>query len=274
MVKITDLNFGYNSSARNILENINFDIKCHHCLAILGHNGSGKSTLIKCMDNILQPQKGKVEINSHDTTTMTNRERARNIAYVSQTCDSLHMTVFDTVLLGRKPYITWKDTHEDREIVTNLLKDLKLEHLALRNLSQLSGGEGQKVMIARALAQKPKLLLLDEPTSNLDPKNQHEIMGLLKKIIAQNNTSAAIILHDLNLALRYCDRFLFLKNSGIVAYGGFEVITSKIIEKVYEMPVQIIEHRGIPLIVPMPHENEEKQKTLKMEKQVFRASVS
>ncbi|MEA4893781.1 MAG: ABC transporter ATP-binding protein, partial [Oscillospiraceae bacterium] len=125
---------------------------------------------------------------------------------------------------------------------------------ALRTVSQLSGGEAQKVMLARALAQEPRLLLLDEPTSSLDPRNQHEVLRMVKKIAQEHNICVAIIIHDLNLAIRYCDRFVFLKDSRVYAYGGLEVMTPKNIEEVYQIHVHIIEYMGIPVIVPFPDE--------------------
>jgi iron complex transport system ATP-binding protein len=109
-------------------------------------------------------------------------------------------------------------------------------------------------MLARALAQEPKLLLLDEPTSNLDPRNQHEVLQTVKKIARENNICVAIVIHDLNLAIRYCDRFVFLKDSKLFSYGGLEVMTPENIEKVYQMHVHITEYMGIPIIVPFPDE--------------------
>ena len=124
----------------------------------------------------------------------------------------------------------------------------------LRNMSELSGGEAQKVMLARALAQEPKLLLLDEPTSNLDPHNQHEVMQTIRNIARERNICVITVLHDLNLAIRYCDRFLFLQDARLHAYGGLEIMTPELIEEVYEMHVHIIETMGIPVIVPFPDE--------------------
>ncbi len=135
-----------------------------------------------------------------------------------------------------------------------MIERMHLEDFALRNVSELSGGEAQKVMLARALAQEPKVLLLDEPTSNLDPRNQHEVLRIVKMIAKEHNISVAIIIHDLNLAIRYCDRFIFLKDSQVYSYGGLEVMTPENIEAVYRIHVHIIDYMGIPVIVPFPDE--------------------
>lgn len=254
MIKINEITFSYNQGARNILEDISFDIKKNQCIAILGNNGAGKSTLIKCMNRICHAQKGVVMVDGHDVYKMSRNVMAQNISYVAQNNKSLYMTVFDAILLGRKPYIKWDATLEDREIVRDIIQKMQLEDFALRNVAELSGGEIQKVMLARALAQEPKLLLLDEPTSNLDPRNQHEVLRIVKIIAQEHNICVAIVIHDLNLAIRYCDRFLFLKDSHVFSYGGLEIMTPENIEEVYSMHVHIIECMGIPVIVPFPDE--------------------
>ena len=254
MVEINDITFAYSRNAENILEDICFDIVRNECIAILGNNGAGKSTLIKCIDHIFPAQGGTVLVDSKNVSAMTKNEMAQSIAYVPQQSASTSMTVFDAVLLGRKPYIKWDATSEDREIVCDILHQMKLDDFTLRSVSELSGGEAQKVALARALAQEPKLLLLDEPTSNLDPRNQHEVLQIVKEIAQAHNICVALIIHDLNLAIRYCDRFVFLKDSRVFSYGGLETMTPENIEDVYRMHVHIIEHMGIPVIIPFPDE--------------------
>jgi iron complex transport system ATP-binding protein len=254
MVKVKGITFAYNLGARNILENISFDIQRNECIAILGNNGAGKSTLLKCINRICPAQKGIVLVNGNNVFKMTRNMMAQNISYVAQNNKSHNMTVFDAILLGRKPYIKWDATLKDREIVRDIIKKMQLENYALRNISELSGGEIQKVMLARALAQEPKLLLLDEPTSNLDPRNQHEVLRIVKIIAKEHNICVAIVIHDLNLAIRYCDRFLFLKDAQVYSYGGLEVMTPENIEAVYQIHVHIIDCMGIPVIVPFPDE--------------------
>ena len=155
-------------------------------------------------------------------------------------------------MLGRKPYIQWDATHRDREIVSDILRRMKLESYALRSVSELSGGEAQKVLIARALAQEPRVLALDEPTSNLDPRNQHEVMRLVRSIAREHKISVITVPHDLNLAIRYCDSFMFLKDSKIYAHGGREVMSPEIVEHVYDMHVHIVDCMGIPVFDTVP----------------------
>ena len=262
MVKIHNISFAYSRTSCNILEEVSFDIEKNRCIAILGNNGAGKSTLLKSINRICPVQEGVVLVDSENVFTMTRNEIARNIAYVPQDTKSIDMTVFDTILLGRKPYIRWDSTLADRQMVYDIMHKMTLDHLALRNVSELSGGEVQKVMLARALAQEPKLLLLDEPTSNLDPRNQHEVLCMVKRIALGHNTCVAIIIHDLNLAVRYCDCFVFLKDSKIFSYGGLDTVTAETLNEVYEIQVDIIEYKGIPVIVPYPEEMVVQRNTL------------
>ena len=243
MVEVKSITFAYDKTGRNILEDVGFDVQQNECIAILGNNGAGKSTLLKCIERICPADKGVVMVDGHNVYKMSKTEMAQNIAYVPQNSASVNMTVFDSILLGRKPYIRWDATTEDRQIVSDIIQKMKLQDFTLRTVSQLSGGEAQKVMLARALAQEPKFLLLDEPTSNLDPRNQHEVLRMVKKIAQEHNICVAIIIHDLNLAIRYCDRFVFLKDSRVYTYGGLETMTPENIEEVYQMHVHIIDYR-------------------------------
>ena len=254
MVEVSNITYSYNRAAGNVLERVGFDIKAGQCVAILGNNGAGKSTLLKCIDKICPVKGGAVLVDGKNVFDMSGRAMARQVAYVPQNTESVNMTVFDAVLLGRKPYIKWDTTEEDRQIVGNIIHQMKLDDFVLRNVSELSGGEAQKVMLARALAQEPKLLLLDEPTSNLDPRNQHEVLDLVNRIAREHEISVIIVIHDLNLAIRYCDKFVFLKDSQVYAAGGLEVMTPENIESVYRMHVHTIEYMGIPVIVPFPEE--------------------
>ena len=223
MVDISNISFAYSRTSADILKKVSFDIQKNQCLAILGNNGAGKSTLLKCIDRILPVPGGTVIVDGKNVFTMDKSTMAQNIAYVQQSNESTIMTVFDSILLGRKPYIKWDATSKDRQIVCDIIQKMNLDEFSLRNVSELSGGEMQKVMLARALAQEPRLLLLDEPTSNLDLHNQHEVLRVVKKIAREHNICVAIIIHDLNLAVRYCDRFMFLKDAGVFSYGGLEV---------------------------------------------------
>ena len=158
MVEVRDICFSYGKNAPDTLLGVSFDVPDGICTAILGNNGAGKSTLLKCIDRILRPKSGEVIVDGKNVFAMSSNEMAQNVAYVAQNARAVDMSVFDTVLLGRKPYIQWDATHRDREIVSDILRRMKLESYALRSVSELSGGEAQKVLIARALAQEPRLL--------------------------------------------------------------------------------------------------------------------
>lgn len=252
MVEVDHMSYAYHQAQGLVLDNVSFHIEPGQCVAILGSNGVGKSTLLKCIDRIYPMKEGSVVIEGQNIFKMSQRRIAQNIAYVAQNTQMADMKVFDVVLLGRKPYIKWEVTEADREIARNIMKQMGLSEYMLRNLSELSGGEVQKVMMARALTQQPQFLLLDEPTSNLDPKNQHEVLQVIGDVARSANICVAIIIHDLNLALRYCDQFLFLKDSKVYHFGNRESITPKLIEAVYNMQVEVIYHRDIPVIVPFP----------------------
>lgn len=254
MVEVKNISFAYGKGAKNVLEEIGFDIEKGKCIAILGNNGAGKSTLLKCMDRICPTENGIVLVDGQNVFQMTRTMMAQNIAYVPQNNKDINLTVFDSILLGRRPYIKWDATSEDRNIVNDIITKMQLSGLVLRNVLELSGGELQKVMLARALAQEPKLLLLDEPTSSLDPRNQHEVLRIVKSIAYEHNISVAIVIHDLNLAIRYCDRFVFIKDSCVFSYGGIETMTPENIEEVYQIHTHIFEYMGVPVIVPFPDE--------------------
>ena len=249
MIHIDSLSFSFDH-AHLVLDNVSCQIEPQHCLAILGNNGVGKSTLLKCINRIYHAQQGSITINDTDIDTLSKKELAKQIAYVPQNSLATHTMVFDAVLLGRKPYIQWDISKQDKNIVTALLEKFALTAYASRYLNELSGGEMQKVVLARAMAQQPQFLLLDEPTNNLDPRNQHEILQYVQELAHKQQIGVAIVLHDLNLALRYCDRFLLMKNSTVYAYGGAEIITAAAINEVYGLQVEIIEHRDTKLIVP------------------------
>lgn len=252
MLKVQELSFQYGS--RLVLEDMHFEAPYGHCVAILGNNGAGKSTLIKCLNRILPPRSGQVLLDERDLCSMSRTNVAKEMAYVAQHSETSRFTVFDAVMLGRKPYIKLSPSQADYEIVESIMEKLALTHMALAYIDELSGGELQKVMLARALTQQPKVLLLDEPTSNLDLKNQHDMLGLVRKIAKEENICVLMVIHDLNLALRYCDRFLFIKDGGIYAYGDEEVMNAKLISEVYGIPVAMEYAHGVKMVVPFPEQ--------------------
>ncbi len=250
MLKVDNLSFGYDKGKKNILNNISFELHQGQFLAILGNNGAGKSTLMKCINRIFQPQSGCVTIDGINISQLNRKELAQKIAYVAQNNHPTHILVYDAIMLGRKPYIKWGITQNDEKVVEKVMDMLNLNEFATRYLDELSGGEVQKVMLARALAQEPEFLLLDEPTSNLDPNNQHEMLHVINKIRNDENIGAAIIIHDLNHAMSHCDKFLFLKDSKVYSFGGVETVTAESIGDVYNLRADIITHKGYRIIVP------------------------
>ncbi len=199
-IKAQGLRFSYNS--REILKGLDFEIRKGEMFFIVGPNGSGKSTLLKCLNGILKPR-GAVYIGKDELCKLSKNELAKIIGYVPQRSEINHLTVFDTILLGRKPHLKWGISDRDIEVVNKAIDLLELNELAFRRLTELSGGELQKVVIARALAQEPKIILLDEPTNNLDLKNQIEVMKILERIVREQGISAVITMHDLNVCLLY-----------------------------------------------------------------------
>lgn len=249
ILSVQGLHFKYPS--HKVLSDVSFSLKKGECLAILGTNGTGKSTLLKCINRILKPEKGTVIIDKNDVEKINQVKLAQKIGYVSQSSQSFRTTVFDTVLIGRKPYIKWDVTKNDLDIVNRAIQMLELEEYSLRYIDELSGGEFQKVLIARAIAQEPDILMFDEPTSSLDLKNQIEVINIIKKVVKSKNISAVVTIHDLNLALRLADKFILLKDGKIFAAGGIEIMTSENIQYVYSVPVRVGKFENTPIIIPL-----------------------
>ena len=250
-MNLTVENLSFQYPSRKVLKDISLFLNRGECLSILGTNGVGKSTLLKCINRILRQQSGKVVVMGEDVESLNGNDLAKRIAYVSQRNSFSLSSVFDAVLLGRKPYIKWDITKRDLEIVHDVMKSLDLEDFALRYVDQLSGGEIQKVAIARALAQQSDVLMFDEPTSNLDLKNQLEVVNIIKKIVKERQISAIVTMHDLNMALRLADKFIFMKGGKIFNAGDIRVITEENILAVYGVPVEIQFHHDIPVVIPV-----------------------
>lgn len=249
ILKVAGLSFSYNS--HSILKGIGFDLNRGHILGVLGVNGAGKTTLLKCLNRILKPCAGRILLNNEDVRNMDRNEVATHFAYVPQKYGEEPLSVFDTILLGRKPYIKWTATEHDLRIVEAILHRLEIEHLALRSTNQLSGGEMQKVIIARALAQEPDVLLLDEPTSNLDLKNQLRVMQLVTMAVREHDMAAVVSLHDINLAFRFVDHFLMLKSGRVYLSASKETVTAVDIEQVYGVKVMVREVDGHKIVIPL-----------------------
>jgi iron complex transport system ATP-binding protein len=248
ILEVKNINFSYNS--RPVLSDVSFSAGAGELMAILGPNGVGKTTLLKCINAIHRPSSGEILVDGQDVLTMTPNNIARSIGYVAQRSEAAWLTVFDAVLMGRKPHIKWRVSENDLKIVESGLRRLHLDELSLRYVTQLSGGELQKVSVARALVQEPHLMLLDEPTSSLDLKNQIEILKILRRVVDEHRIAAVMSMHDLNTALRYAQKFLLLKDHKVFATGHIEEITPEMIEEVYEVHVTIQKVDGFPIVVP------------------------
>ncbi|MDR3601301.1 MAG: ABC transporter ATP-binding protein [Desulfosporosinus sp.] len=248
ILSVNGVEFRY--GCRTILENIGFTVRRGEFLSILGNNGAGKSTLLKTLNKILLPQQGSIYVGQQELCKLSRLSIALKMAYVAQNYGSNRQTVFDAVLLGRKPHIKWEATAADLALVQGILVKTGLAEFALRYLDELSGGELQKVVIARALAQEPEVLLLDEPTSNLDLKNQMEVLKTIRTAAKEKNIAVVAVMHDLNLALRFSDKFVLLQDTKVFVAGGSEVMTAENITQAYGVSVSVDRVQGQTVVIP------------------------
>lgn len=250
MLEAREVHFSYRAGVP-ILAGVDVEVTSGSFMAILGVNGCGKSTLLSCLTGAARPSSGQVFLDGVPLGQVHRLERARKVAYVAQHSHANRLTVYDSVLLGRRPYMQGAPSQEDHRIVLDMLERLGLARYELRYTDELSGGEYQKMVLARAFVQQAETLLLDEPTNNLDLANQQEVMREVRAEVDRRGIAAAAVMHDINLSLRYCDSFLFLKAGTVDAVGGMEVVTAEQVKRVYGMDCEIIEHRGRRLVVPL-----------------------
>ena len=250
-LKVNNVEFAYNSTP--VLENISMELNRSEMLGIVGPNGTGKSTLIRCIDRILKPRQGSILLDEHDITNMNRMEIAEKMGYVPQSTTRVFpASVIDTVLMGRRPHLGWKSSEEDMDKVLKILELLGIVEFAMRDFNEISGGQQQKVLIARALAQEADVLLLDEPTSNLDIKHQLEVMEIMTNVVKKNGISAVMAIHDLNLASRYTDRILMMNGGRIFAAGDpASVLTIENIKRAYGVEVLVKSDGERPYIIPV-----------------------
>ena len=248
MLKIENLHFSY-SGKTEVLRGADLELSEGQVGILLGKNGSGKTTLFRALLGLVKPKKGSITFQGENLLKLGRVQRARKIAYVPQDIQFGALTVFDSVLMGRISYFGLQASKEDYEAVEKLLVDMGLLELAHRNVTELSGGEKQKIAIARAMAQQPKLMVFDEPTGNLDIANEQLIIREAKKLAKEKNIAILSSLHDLNQALALGDRFFFMKD-GIIKYaGGREIFTPEVIKDVFDADVELLEKDGRTVIV-------------------------
>ncbi len=250
-VIVEDLYYSY--PGKDVLKGVNLNLSETEIMCIVGPNGSGKSTLVKCVEGLQKARSGKIMFDGKDASGFSRPEIARLIGYVPQSSSQLFSSsVFDTVLMGRKPYYSWRCSDEDIDIVANILQLMELDDLAMDDFNNLSGGQQQRVLIARALAQMPKLLLLDEPTSALDISHQLEVMEIIYDLVHSRQIGVMMVIHDLNLASRYADSIVMLYEGRVFADGcARDTLTKSNIEEVYGVEASIHDLEGTLSVTPV-----------------------
>ncbi|PUU86424.1 ABC transporter ATP-binding protein [Halanaerobium sp.] len=248
ILKIEALNFAYNKE--RVLKNINLEAEKGKLITLIGPNGSGKSTLLKCINNYLVPNQGIIKIKNKNIKDFTKKELAKIIAYVPQASETkFNLNVFETILMGRKAHSGWKATQKDKDITAKVICEMKLDKIAFKDINNLSGGQQQKVFIARAVAQAAEIILLDEPTNNLDLKHQLEIFEMIENEVSTGKT-VIVTMHDLSLVSRFSDRIIMLKDGCIYSDGTGHTLSASNINSVYGVEVSLKEHNGKKIIIP------------------------
>ena len=256
MLKIEHLTVSYNT--RRVLHDVSLGVQTGEIVALIGPNGAGKSTLIRAASGVIPAQSGRVRTNGDDFHSLTPMQRAKYLAVVPQAVSlPPAFTVWETVLMGRTPYLGFlgQTSPADEEIARNSLKRVDAFGLADRRVGELSGGEAQRVLLARALCQATPILLLDEPTAHLDLQYQVNLLELVCDLAHHDKLAILFALHDLNLAARYADRIALMVAGEIKAVGApREVLTPELISDAYCLPVQVVKHpfMDIPLVLPEP----------------------
>lgn len=258
-LNIKDLNFHY-SEDMHILHDIDLTLSDPGLICIIGPNGVGKSTLVKCINRLLKADSGEISIDGKIVKEYTPKELAMKVAYVpAMSSDDFSMSVMDTVMMGRHPYHKFGSTKEDLHIVYEVLRELNITHLAMRNYDELSAGQHQKVALARGLAQSTEILILDEPTANLDIRHQVQVTSLMRDIAHNKGITVIMISHDLNVSCKFADKLIVMAYPGIIYKTGTpnEVITEDMIRYVYGMDSKIVDDSGRPHVIlrdPLPEE--------------------
>ena len=250
-IRVEDMSFGYGDLP--VLQNVSLTIDGPGLVCIVGPNGVGKSTLIKCMNRLLNPTSGRITVDGVDIQSIPYKNLSRIMGYVPVSSgDAFSMTVLDTVMMGRYPYQKLGRTSDlDRRIVKRTLNMMGIRHLSMRNFDELSAGQHQRVSIARGLAQTPRALILDEPTSNLDIRHQMQVTELLHELAVSNGITVVMVSHDLNVSAKYADTIVMMALPGVVHKVGTptEVLTEDDIRYVYGVDCRVIEDCGRPHVI-------------------------
>ncbi len=250
-IEFKNVSFSYNDDTP-VLEDINLTFGEPGLTCIIGPNGVGKSTLVKCLNNINPVTGGVVLFNGVDINTIPQKDIAKVVGFVPvRSNDLFSMNVIDTILIGRHNHSKWKTTEKDLEVVHKVMKLLKIEDLAMRSFNELSAGQHQKVAIARGLVQEPEMLILDEPTSNLDVRHQVYVTELLRAIAAKKGMSIVMISHDLNISAKYAHKIIVMEQPGVVNIVGTpeEIIEEKRVETVYGVRCKITSNDNKPHVM-------------------------
>ncbi len=254
MLNIQKVSVAYGS--RRVLHDVSLDVQAGEVLALIGPNGSGKSTLIRAVSGVVPIQSGNVEVDGKALSRLSTMERARYLSVVPQARNMPPaFSVYESILLGRTPYLGWlgRAGEHDHERVRYALQRTQMEALADRMVGELSGGEQQRVLLARALAQDTPVMLLDEPTTHLDLQHRESLVHLVRELAKSKNLAVLTVLHDLNMASLYADRVSLLVDGKIEGTGApAEVLTEETLSRVYHVTVHVIPHPeyGNPLILP------------------------
>lgn len=250
-IRFDDVSFTYPNGV-DVLHNIDLSLNEPGLVCIIGSNGVGKSTLVKCINKLLKPSKGKICINGKDVNEYSLKELSAVVGYVptsAQNCFT--MPVIDSILIGRHNHRKWKTTDDDVELAYKIMHLMGIEHLSMRGYDELSAGQQQKVSLARGLIQEPKILILDEPTSNLDVKHQVYVTEILRGISKIKNMMIVMISHDLNISSKYADKIIVMSEPGKIHSVGTpeEVITREMVIDVYGVDCEIIKRNGRPYVI-------------------------
>ena len=246
---VKGLTFGYGLVP--LLKDVSFTLDRPELVCVIGPNGVGKTTLVKCINKLLKLDSGSVTLDGEDVAGMRLMELARRMAFVPNRMDSVFRTsVAEMVLMGRFPFAQWANSDRDLDVVDKAMDALNLQPLSHRDISELSSGQMQKVLIARGLAQEPRILILDEPTSNLDVKHQMEVMGFLRRYAADNGIIVLMVCHDLNLTAAFADRIIMVADGGIFADGtAWDIMTESNIREVYGVESKVVDVEGRPHVI-------------------------